>query len=136
MKLSKDYYHNRKLLRELKVVEGKFRPKVKDMKEWFHILNQQFFSNRLPMVNKFVVENIEDNYAYYCYHDNKKHPDYGKTRIIMDKKYPSKKIFVEVLAHEMIHHFQNLHNERVGHGATFVAWRDNFKAKGINLYKV
>ena len=51
----------------------------------------------------------------------------------MSKVYKCEKLFVEVLAHEMIHHFQNLNDEPLGHGPTFWAWRDNFKLRGLTL---
>jgi hypothetical protein len=135
MKRSPDYYHNRKLLRELKDDKVKYRPKVADMEIWFTILNEQIFGNKLRRVKKFQIKPDDERHAYYAYYD-KKHKKYGKTRIVMDNKFSSKKRFVEILAHEMIHHFQAEYDEPVGHGPTFTAWRENFKVKGINLYKV
>lgn len=130
-----DYYHNRRLLMELKPEEKKFRPKVKDIEEWFSILNQQIFGNKLDPIRKFQVKHDDELHAYYGYY-KKSHKKYGKTRIVMDNKFSSKKKFVEILAHEMIHHFQAQYDEPVGHGPTFEAWRDNFKLKGLNLYRV
>ena len=54
----------------------------------------------------------------------------------MNKRYKSKQIFVEVLAHEMVHHYQYIYNEEVGHGSSFLKWRDKFNKKGLNLVKV
>ena len=135
MKRLPDYYHNKKLLKELKDEKEKFHPKVKDMKKWFVILNQQIFGNKLTLVKKFQIKHDDELHAYYGYYE-KTHKKHGKTRIVMDNKFSSKKKFVEILAHEMIHHFQAQYDEPVGHGPTFTAWRDNFKIKGLNLYKV
>jgi hypothetical protein len=113
----------------------KFSPKVEDMKEWFNILNEQIFGNKLVPVKKLQIKHDDGLHAYYGYYD-KKHKKHGKTRIVMDNKFSSKKKFVEILAHEMIHHFQAQYDEPVGHGPTFTAWADNFKLKGLILYKV
>jgi hypothetical protein len=45
-------------------------------------------------------------------------------RIVMCKSYPSKRLFVEVLAHEMIHHWQylNLGWCKVDHADEFLDW--------------
>lgn len=134
MKRSKDYYQNRKLL--MKLDDNKpFRPCVEDLKLWFDILNEQVFGDKLKPVKKFKVIDIKDFHAVYIFYKNspkKKH----KTTICVDCFFKSKKQFVEILAHEMVHHFQNSYGEHVGHGATFLAWRENFKLKGLNLYKV
>lgn len=135
MSRSLDYYHNRKLLRELKEDKSKFRPTVLDIEVWFTILNEQIFGNKLKRVKKFQIKHDDELHAYYGYYD-KNHKKHGKTRIVMDNKFSSKKRFVEILAHEMIHHFQAEYDEPVGHGPTFTAWRENFKLKGLNLYKV
>ena len=135
MRLSKGYFHNRKLLRELKNVEGRFYPKVEDMQEWFIILNEQLFGNKLHPVTKLRVKKLDNLYGFYGFFP-KRSKKYGKTQITVTNKFPDKKTFVEILAHEMIHHFQNSYNEPVSHGPSFICWRENFKIKGIKLYKV
>jgi hypothetical protein len=134
MKRSQDYYHNRKLLRELDD-SAKFKPQVEDLKEWFTILNQQLFGNKLQPVTRLRVRKLKDIYGFYGFF-HKRHKRHGRTQITVTNSFPNKKTFVEILAHEMIHHFQNSHNEPVAHGPSFVCWRDNFKVKGIKLYKV
>jgi hypothetical protein len=135
MKRSQDYYHNRKMLKTLVNDKIIFRPKTEDMKEWFVIINEQVFGNKLEPVTKLRVKNLEYIYGFYGYFD-KKNKRYGRTQITVTNKFPDKKTFVEILAHEMIHHFQNSYNEPVGHGPSFTAWNENFKIKGIKLYKV
>ena len=134
MKRSQDYYRNRKLIKQLDK-SNKFRPKRADLEEWFNILNEQVFSNKLQPVTKLRIKKLEHMYGFYGYF-SKRHKKYGKTQITLTTSFPNKKIFVEILAHEMIHHFQNSYNEPVAHGPSFVCWRDNFKVKGIKLYKV
>ena len=55
MKRSQAYYRNRKLLKELMYDETKYRPTVSDIEEWFVILNEQIFGNKLPQFNEIRV---------------------------------------------------------------------------------
>lgn len=137
MKHLKDYYHNRKILKELKSDGIAFRPTPEDARQWFDILNEQIFSNKLKPVDKITISSHrgDDVYAYYYYY-TKDDPKHGQTSISLLKKFKDKKFFVEILVHEMIHHFQHLHDEPAGHGPTFLAWKENLKLRGLTLYKV
>jgi predicted SprT family Zn-dependent metalloprotease len=68
-------------------------------------------------------------FHYFTRKDNK------PTKLSMDKIFYNEKVFVEILAHEMIHLFQYQFHEPLGHGPSFWLWRDNFKLKGLTLYK-
>lgn len=130
---SPDYYRNRKKLKQLAVENKKFRPTVEDVEEWFHILNEQIFGNKLPQT-KLSVKRLKTGFhALYFYHKKSVNTD---TEIQMNCSFDNKKLFVEILTHEMIHHFQHSYDEPLGHGPTFMAWRDNLKLKGLTLHKV
>ena len=134
MKRSQEYYHNRKMLKELVEDEITFRPSVEDMSKWFDILNEQIFGNKLERFHKVAVKRHKHAHAYFNYwtgKDKDRPPE-----LTMDKIFMNKKMFVEILAHEMIHHFQYSYDEPVGHGPSFTAWRDNLNLKGLRLYKV
>ena len=133
MKRSQDYYHNRKLLRELKDDGVKFRPKVVDIREWFNILNEQIFSNKLSPLSEIRVCKLEGYHGMFLYWNKSEEQE---PELEMHKVFESKKLFVEILAHEMIHYFQYSYDEPLGHGPSFWAWRDNFKLKGLTLHKV
>lgn len=136
MKRSRDYYLKRKRLRNLKENDVKYRPTEEDAWEWFHILNRQLFGNLLKPVEKIFISNhvkYGDVYALYYYNQSKRG---DLSKISISSSFRSEKMFVEILAHEMIHHFQYTYDEPVGHGPTFFAWRDNLKLKGLGLYRV
>ena len=136
MKPSKDLYlQNRKLLKELTYDKKHFRPTVGDCEKWFVILNTQIFGNKLSPVTKISFAKSWDFHAVYTYY-SKKDPKYPETEIVLEDEFSCMKIFVEVLAHELIHHFQFLHGEPLGHGPSFQAWRDNFKLKGLSLSRI
>ena len=132
MKRSPDYYRNRKLIKELKDDGVKFRPKIEDVEEWFDILNEQIFGNKLSPLTEIRVCKLKGYHGLFLYWNKSEEQD---PELEMHKVYESKKMFVEILAHEMVHHFQYTHDEPLGHGPSFMAWRDNFKLKGLNLYK-
>jgi hypothetical protein len=135
MKRSKDYYLNRSKLKDLKYDNVKHKPTVEEAWEWFHILNEQIFGGLLQPVDKIFISNHKnygDVYALYYYnHEKRGEP----SKISVCKTFDNRKMFVEILAHEMIHHFQYTYDEPLGHGPSFTAWRDNFTLKGLKLYK-
>ena len=133
MKRSLNYYKNRRRLKELQYDNVKFRPTVDDINEWFPILNEQIFGNKLNNFTEVKVKKLRKTHAYFNYDDSRKDMD---TSLDMHCIFSSKKLFVEILAHEMIHHFQHSYNEPLGHGPTFLAWSDNLKLRGLTLYKV
>lgn len=136
MKPLQDCCQKRKRLSKLKDDDVKYRPTVEDAWEWYHILNRQLFGNLLKPVEKIFVSNhvkYGDVYALYYYNQSKRGEE---SKISISSSFKNEKMFVEILAHEMIHHFQYSYDEPVGHGPTFFAWRDNLKLKGLRLYRV
>ena len=122
MKRSTAYYQNRKRLLQLKSDSIKYKPTVDSAWEWFNILNEQIFGGLLEPVEKIFLSNHKnygDVYALYYYDDGKRGEP---AKISFCKSFEDEKMFVEILA-------------PLGHGPSFVAWRDNFKLKGLNLYK-
>jgi hypothetical protein len=135
MKYSQEYYQNRRLLKKLKYDSVKYYPTIKETWKWFHILNQQVFGNLLNPVDKIFLSNHKkygDVYALYHYGIKDGHKT---SKISVCKSFDDEKVFVEILAHEMIHHFQYSYNEPLGHGPSFSAWSDNFNVKGLKLYR-
>lgn len=107
---------------------------IEDCQKWFNILNRELFENSLPRVKEIDIRWRRGAYAWYDYDENL--PGNGISKLLMNKRYKSKKFFVEVLAHEMVHHYQYINNEDVGHGSSFIKWRDKFNKKGLNLSEV
>lgn len=56
-------------------------------------------------------------------------------RIILAEQFPSRKFFVEVLAHEMVHQYQCEHLNRMDHGQTFWAWENRLNRYNLRLFK-
>jgi hypothetical protein len=106
---------------------------VEDCQRWFNILNRELFDNSLPPVDEIDIRWRRGAHAWYDYDQTL--PGEGTARLLMNKRYKSKQFFVEVLAHEMVHHYQYIYNEEMGHGSSFLKWRDKFNKKGLNLVK-
>lgn len=106
---------------------------VEDCQEWFNILNRELFNNTLPNIHEIDIRWRRGAHAWYDYDEKK--PGTGTSKLLMNKRYTSKQFFVEVLAHEMVHHYQYINNEEVGHGSSFLKWRDKFNKKGLNLVR-
>ncbi len=101
---------------------------VEDCQEWFNILNRELFNNSLPPVDEIDIRWRRGAYAYYDYDEKKQN---GICKLLMNKRYKSKQFFVAVLFHEMIHHHQYVYCENIGHGASFIKWKN--KAKDVGL---
>lgn len=133
MKRSKGYYRKHSICEQLEYDDIKFKPKVEDIEQWFKIINEEFFDCKLPPIDKIRINSDQNYHALYqC----KKRDGDKITKLTMDKSFKDKKTFVEVLAHEMIHHFQFHFDEPLGHGPSFWAWKDNLILKGLKLKKV
>jgi len=106
---------------------------IEDCRIWFNVLNRELFNNSLPPLDEIDIRWRRGAHAWYDYDQAK--PGYGSSRLLMNKRYKSKQFFVEVLAHEMVHHYQYIYNEDIGHGSSFFKWRGKFNKKGLNLVR-
>ena len=104
---------------------------IEDCRTWFNVLNRELFNNSLPPLDEIDVRWRRKAHAWYDYDEAR--PGHGTSKLLMNKRYKSKHFFVEVLAHEMVHHYQYIYNEEIGHGSSFFKWRDKFNKKGLNL---
>jgi len=90
----------------------------------------------LPDIDYVDIRWRRKAFGYYEYVTDTKDPNYKMSVLNMNKRYKSKKFFVEVLAHEMVHHYQFMNDEPMGHGPSFEKWSDKFSKKGLKLFKV
>ena len=106
---------------------------IEDCQSWFNVLNRELFDNSLPLLDEIDIRWRRKAHAWYDYDANR--PGEGTARLLMNKRYKSKQFFIEVLAHEMVHHYQYIYNEDIGHGSSFFKWRGKFNKKGLNLVR-
>jgi len=106
-----------------------------DCMKWFRIINREVFDNTLKPVDEIDIRWRRGAHAYYESIIDIDDSDYLLTRLCMNKRYSSKKFFVEVLAHELVHHYQFLNYRKADHGDTFMEWTEAFNKKGLRLAK-
>ena len=123
----------RKLLSEYVDKQSEYVTNEEDCRYWFDAINEELFGKELPLT-PFAFKWLRVCWAYYEYFPRT--PDKPE-RIVMHKRYPSKLVFIECLAHEMIHHWQykKLGWRKVDHNDEFFVWCKKAKDIGLRLDK-
>jgi len=117
---------------------GFFSPTPLQVARSYNILNSCLFDNKLRKPN-IIYRNMRDAWALcegdvYTGEDRFEH-DPVCHRIIINDRFPSRKFFLEVLAHEMIHQYQCEFQNRMDHGQTFWAWKNKLEKHNLRLFK-
>jgi hypothetical protein len=124
---------NLERLMESKRADNLYETSYDDCRKWIRILNQEIFSNSLPPIENIDIRWRRKTFAYYSHIRDTEDPDYKAHMLCMNKRYRSKKFFVEVLAHELVHHYQFYNDQPMGHGPSFKKWSKAFNKKGLKL---
>lgn len=122
--------------------QKKYRPKIKEVKALYRLINREIFNNRLPMP-KFQIRRLY-NAVGMC--EGKEGP-IRKTKsyctLHLADRYYCRQWFISTLAHEMVHQYQwdiysNIRVKRgltrhMSHGPSFYLWRNKLAKHGIAL---
>lgn len=90
---------------------------------WFSIINDEIFGNKLAPV-ALCVRRLRGMWGFFEDEEN---------YLAVNETFPSKNLFLNVLAHEMVHAYQYQQGLAVNHGKTFWEWRKKFKSNGLTL---
>jgi hypothetical protein len=112
---------NRRLLAELTAHE--FYVTVAACDFWFSVINDEVFGNKLKPVT-MEVRRLRGVWGYY---------EDDKFLLVMTDTFPSKNLFLNVLAHEMVHAYQHQQGNVPNHNKTFWDWRKRFARNGLSL---
>lgn len=105
------------------------------VKYWFRIINHEVWNDRLPMFNTIQIRPFVRNWAM-CIEDTDD-PSHTKYRLAIDIEFPSFQLFLNVLAHEMVHLYQFMQkDDGEHHGDSFWAWEFPLKEHGLLLSDV
>ena len=85
------------------------------------VLKLRYMSDAYGMCYGILCDGKEPRIQPYC------------EKIVLTPRFVTKKHFIEVLAHEMVHQYQVEQQNRIDHGPTFWAWRDKFSKFNIRL---
>ena len=125
------------------------RPSVAQAQSWFNILNRGLFDGRLVMP-PIELRRMRDCYGQcLCIWDARKVKAVNERALPVDKlphpaiefkielaqRYDTWKVFIETLAHEMVHLYQMTVDRDIysNHNANFYRWRNKFKQFGLRL---
>ena len=110
------------------IEDHKFRPTISDCREVFRNINSQVFNNELKMPHFRLV--YSQDYWGMCKGDWN---DPNVCTIYMNKSFLSKRLFIDTMAHEMVHQWEWLNNENMTHGPAFFQWRTELAKFNIHL---
>lgn len=119
---------NNLLISECDSTKGSFYPTPSDCEKWYQRLNENVFGNVLPFSSEFDIRRRRKVWALFRFAPTVLYK--------MNRKYRSKRQFVEVLAHEMVHHWQLLEGHNIAHGPSFYSWVVTFKENGMTLTRI
>tara|TARA_E500000178_G_scaffold194253_1_gene192227 strand:- start:26 stop:451 length:426 start_codon:yes stop_codon:yes gene_type:complete len=123
----------KRILREIKDSEKKFVTTYKEIKKYFKIFNKLLFKNKLNPFNdikiKRIIKGSGQCVEYLSYRK-------GTTFFVLEMmpKYKNKLEFLNTLAHEMVHLWQQTVKHDTGnHNKLFWSFRTKFKKFNLRL---
>lgn len=114
-----------------------FMPTPLQVSRTYNILNHCLFDGKLKKPT-IIIRSMSDSWGLcegdvWTGNDRWIHDPVCK-RITLNDSFPSVRMFIEVLAHEMIHQYQCDFLNRMDHGKTFWAFKPKFNRMGISLF--
>jgi hypothetical protein len=103
--------------------DAKFCPTIADCREAFKTINRNVFNNELTMPSFRLI------YTKEFWGEG----DTTRVRMKINKSFLSKRLFINTLAHEMVHQWEWLTNENMTHGPQFFLWRESLAKYNITL---
>ena len=108
--------------------DAKFRPTIADCREIWRNINRNVFNNELKMPSFRLVYTK----AFWGECEGVLN-DQTKCKMKINKSFLSKRLFINTMAHEMVHQWEWLNNENMTHGPQFFLWRDQLANYNITL---
>lgn len=112
-----------------------YHPSVREAKYYFGLLNKYLFQNKLT-AGKIRITKLRGCWGWFVGWDD-------GFEIKMTDKYPSVRVFIMALAHEMVHQYQwevdgiedlkQGKTPNISHGPGFYAWKDTLSEFNIPL---
>ena len=131
MSKSKSKIERTKLFRMVQhcwIEDDVFRPTIADCREIFMNINRNVFNGELKMPNFRLV--YSKAFWGECRGDI---DDNTQVTIRLNKSFLSKRLFINTMAHEMVHQWEWLTYENMTHGPRFFVWRNELEKYNITL---
>lgn len=106
---------------------------------WFKRLNKKVFKNTISSPRNIILEETYKWEWGWCLTPPDNTTDWWDLYLM--RRYPSFTLFLEILAHEMVHGWlyckdpESYVKSKTHHGRDFFEWREPFKKVGIHLSK-
>ena len=123
----------------LEETKKEFYPSQRSCRRWFRILNVLLFTNKLLEPERFEIGLRRGAWAYFTgnYETDTQKCYLTETRYLINYKFKSMNHFLNILAHEMVHHYQHMENDYgvnfSHHGKSFWKWKHKFEKFGLKL---
>ena len=112
--------------------DKEFYTNMHSITSWYDHYNSAIFDNKLPKFDEIKIKRIHGAFGQVVYTVYKTKPQHYTLEML--PKYPTKKIFLETLAHEMIHLYQmKLRNNTGNHNKLFYSFRPKLNSIGLDL---
>ena len=124
----------KKKLKPLLSSNRKYNTTYTDIKKYFRMLNQGIFDNKLGSFNDIEIKELKYSKCMgQVIQLEWKRKGTKMYKLEMDKKYNTKKDFLETLAHEMVHLYQFLTNDTGNHNKLFYSFSPKLQYIGLKL---
>ncbi len=123
----------KRILKESANMKENYKTTFKDIKKYFKIFNKALFKNTLNPFNDIKIRKMNGCWGQ-CVEDYSLRKGTKFFCLEMQPTYHNKKEFLQTLAHEMIHLWQQTIKKDTGnHNALFYSFRPKFKKYGLHL---
>jgi hypothetical protein len=119
-----------------------YRPKMREVKALFRLINREIFYNRLPMP-LFEIRRLKDCIGMCYGREGPIRKTKSHCTLYLADRYYCRQWFISTLAHEMVHQYQwdvysNIlvkrgYHRHMSHGPTFYIWRKKLAKYNIAL---
>lgn len=88
---------------------------------WWNLLNRAVFDDKLPKVADIALVQHRKEYAWAIPHDK------GRIKLTIQPRFDTRRLFLMVLIHEMVHAWEHYKDFDMSHGQKFLKWKNKIK---------
>lgn len=92
------------------------------VRKWWHIINNAVFNGSLKKPLTVTIKKLRKVWAWAQVSCIK-----GRINIIISSMFETRKLFLLILVHEMVHAWEVQNHSRMGHGKRFFSWENRIK---------
>ena len=95
---------------------------------WWRVLNEAIFNDELRPPKKIVCRNFQNGDLGFCQTGRRNRSKKDPVFLGIRRELEDRNMFIEVVAHEMVHQHQQQTTGRMSHGLThFYSWADTIQ---------